>query len=187
MGARRRGPVLALDLGVRTGWAVGLPGDRPTCGAVRLKLDCQDRGRAASNFWAWLSKKIAEERPVMIVKEAILPLAGFKRVRSGEVTIKMHMGLHFMVEGLCDQHGIELISAHPSTVRKHFCGWGHAEDRPETKQMVIRRARALGLLARNSWDDDRADALAMHDWACSMHYRFSASQSELVMFGDSGK
>ena len=174
------GAILALDLGIRVGWACGRPGDMPICGAVRLKLDNQARGVAGANFIAWLQAKITECRPQLIVKEAVLSLAGFQRKQAGEKTVQFQVGLHVIAESVAHAYRIPIKDIHPATVRKHFIGRGHAGGRAATKAAVVQRCRMLRLLPRDVWDDDRADALAVWVWAEANYSR--ACPRNLILF-----
>lgn len=178
------GPILALDLGFRCGWACGPPWKPPAHGAVRLKLPEQEQGAACWNMSAWFQRKIAAVRPVLVVKEEPLRLSGFARTRNSESTVRAQLGLHFLISGLCHGYRIKIVSVHPATVRKHFIGRGNAGSRSATKAAVVRRCHVLKLMPRSTWDEDRADAIALHDFASATYGRRSAAQDELILFGE---
>lgn len=176
--------VFALDLAVNTGWAHGEPGAVPASGAVRLKKPGEGRDIAFSNLMAFLSDRWSAERPALVVKEAMLPLEAFRTIGNAESTVRMHAGMHAIVEGMCVRYGIDWREASDSTIRKHFLGKGRLGDRASTKAAVVERCHVLRLMPRDVTDDNRADALAVHDFACATFCRRSVSVSTLHMFGE---
>lgn len=178
------GPIFALDLGQRAGFAVGRPGETPRSGAVVLKDKLEPRRIALGNFIEFLQSQFAAERPELVVKEAPLTLEAFRRIHSNEENVRMHHGLHAIVEAMCVRFGIELEEAAPATIRKHFIGAANMGERSATKRAVVQRCHMLGLMPRAVLDEDRADALAVHDWACAVYGRRSFRQHELHMFGE---
>lgn len=161
------GPILAMDLGRRTGWAIGSPGEPVRSGAVDLKRDGEPREVVFSNMIAWLSERIRTELPAMIVKEAPLNLQAFAKMQSAEDTVVMTFGLHALVEGLAKRFGVPCRQIHDATVRKHFLGVGRMGTRKATKAAVVQRCRVLKLVPMDCADEDRCDAIAVHDWACA--------------------
>ena len=177
--------IVALDLGTRMGFACGKAGHGeayPRSGAVILKSPKEPRGRAFGNLIDWLNKFIPAERPTLLVKEAPLPLQAFKNLGNAAATVTFTGGLHAIVEGMCDRYGIACQDVADSTVRKHFIGRARMGTRALTKQAVVQRAKALKLIPADCTDDNRADAVALFDYAAHTFAR--ASGGELVLFGD---
>lgn len=175
------GPIFALDLGQRCGFAVG----RSTpvrSGTMILKTPSEPRAVAFSNLIAWLNEQWSRERPGLIVKEAPLPLQAFRDRRNSEAGVLMAYGLHGIVEAMGVRFGILVEQAHPATIRKHFVGKGRMGARAETKAAVINRCRVLGYIPRDCVDEDRADALAMWDFAASTHGVMAPTR--LHLFGE---
>lgn len=159
------GIIFALDLGSRCGFAAGHPGDEVRSGAVRLKEADETGAIAGSNLICFLQEQWSTERPALVVKEAPLHLEGFRKRANSNVAVRLTLGLHFIVESMAMRFGVRWEEVHPARVRKHFIGIGRMGERAETKAAVVHRCQVLGLLPRSSTDDDRADALAIHDYA----------------------
>ena len=67
-------PILALDLGSNTGWAVSAPeGSRPRWGSIRLGGDGATPGERYAALARWLNDFIKVNRPRLLVYEAPLP------------------------------------------------------------------------------------------------------------------
>ena len=91
--------------------------------------------------------------------------------------------LHGSLNCLAANYGVAVRRVAASTVRKHFCGKAFAlprtkgpkspkekaEARAATKAMVLRQCHMLGYFSRAVDDDNRADAVAIFDYA-SAHY-----------------
>jgi Holliday junction resolvasome RuvABC endonuclease subunit len=177
--------VFALDLGMRTGFACGGAGACPTSGAVVLKQRDEPAGRAGGNLMEWLRRMWMKDRPDIVAIEAPFNLAAFSDKRASDATVRMAFGLTMVVAAMCDRYGIaQPIEAQPSTVRKHFIGRGRIGDRDAMKAAVIRRCHMLKLLPPDSADDDRADAIAIHDWASAHYANRSFGTANLVLFED---
>lgn len=179
------GAVFALDLAVNTGWAFGAPGDLPSSGAVRLKKPSEARDVSFANLVAFLAERFSDDRPALVVKEKMMALEAFRSIGNAEATVRMHAGLHAIVEALCVRFGIPWRDVSDSTVRKHFIGKGRLGDRTATKAAVVQRCHVLRLMPRDCTDDNRGDALAVHDWACATLCRRSVSTESLHLFGES--
>lgn len=177
------GSIFALDLGRRSGFAVGRPGELPRSGAVVLKAKDEPRRIALGNLIAFLQQQFKTYRLALVVKEAPLALEAFRRIRSSEDNVRMHHSLHGVVEGMCARFGIPIEEVAPATVRKHFIGSANMGERSATKRALVQRCHALGLMPRDVHDEDRADALAIHDWACAWFGKRSAAGEKLVLFG----
>lgn len=179
------GPILALDLAINTGAAIGRAGVAPRSFSVRLKKGDEGQDVAFANLVAWLSRFLSEEKPALVFKEAMLPIAAFARLDSAAHTITFHAGLHAIVEALCVRHRIPWDERADATVRKHFCGSARFGGRAAAKRAVLGRCHMLGLLPRDCKDDNRADAIACHDWAAAHLARIPPK--ELVLFGEQAR
>lgn len=175
------GLIFALDLGVRAGFAYGEPGAAaPVSGSVVLKASDEAKQVAFGNLIAFLNDQFRHHKPATVVKEAMLPLQAFLSIGNGEATVRMQAGMHGIVEGMCATYGVAFLDVVNSKVRKHFIGIGRMDDRSETKRAVIRRCHMLKMMPLDSHDDNRADAIATWDWACSTLAR--AAPRELHLF-----
>lgn len=180
---RVTGLILALDLGVTAGFAIGRPGDAVTSGTVRLKRPGENIDVAYANLIAFLCDQFAIERPALLVKEAMLPLPAFGPLETSQKTIRAHAAYHGIVEGVCRSHDVEWCDVSEATVRKHFLGKSRVPGgRPEMKRAVIARCHLLRLMPRDRNDDNQADALATLDWACATFGSNAASIQNFQLF-----
>ena len=184
---RVTGSIFTLDLGVTSGFARGRPGDMPVSGTVRLKKPSESIDTAFANLIAFLCEQFERERPVLVIKEKMLPLQAFATIGNAEATVRAHAGYHAIVDGLCVRFGIPSDDVADSTVRRHFIGVGRTGDRDETKRAVVARCHALSLLPKDCHENDRADAIAIWDWACANFGSRAASISNFQLFEQGGK
>lgn len=179
---RVSGPILALDLGRTTGFAIGVPGSAPPhSGSMRL-ADRDDRIAVAFGaLIKFLDDHFRRERPQMVVVEAPLTLGAFLKMGNSEANVQFHFGAHAILHGMCDLWSIKLVPCNNATVRKHFIGKGRLGSREATKSAVVSRCQLLKLIPRDCDDDDRADAVANWDWASAT---YGKRTSELFLFGE---
>jgi hypothetical protein len=180
---RITGLIYCLDLGITSGFARGKPGDVPQSGTVRLKKTSETIDVAFGNLFAFLVDEFTIHCPAYVVKETIMPLEAFKVLNMGQSVVYAHAGYHAIVEGLCRRFGIDWQDLPDSTARKHFIGRGRLGKREDTKAAVVARCHALNLMPPDCFDDNRADALCIHDWACANFGQRSASIQNFQLFG----
>lgn len=159
--------VFALDLGQRTGFAVGRVGDVPRSGAVLLKAKSEHRSIALGNLIAWLDIEWRATLPDLVVVEAPMPLQAFGDRGNAEATVHMALKLHGIVEAMSSRFGVRMEQGHAATIRKYFVGKGRAGNRADTKRATIDRCRLLKLIPPDCDDDDRADAIGTFEWGCA--------------------
>jgi hypothetical protein len=173
------GMIFALDLGARTGYAVGAAGAGiPRSGTVILKKPNEPRAVALGNMIAWLNERWSRERPALVIKEAPFSLQAFRDHANAEATVLMTYGLHGIVEAMACRFGLECRDAHAATIRKHFLGRARMGSRAEMKAAVIQRCHVLGYFPKECRDDNRADACALFDYAAA------TVPSKLYLFGE---
>jgi hypothetical protein len=178
------GPILALDLANKTGFAIGEPFSVPRSGMVTLKRSDEARARAMGNLIAWLQEQWKGAKPALVVREAPFPLEAFRKRHNSQAAAELAYGLHGVLEGMCDRFNVRLESVHPATARKHFIGRANAGERSTTKATVVARCHVLRLMPKDCFDDNRADALAVWDWACATFGQRSGQVSALYLFGE---
>jgi hypothetical protein len=183
---RITGLIYSLDLGVVSGFAKGRPGDAPVSGSVRLKAPKEGIEVAHANLIAFLQEQFAEEAPALLVKERIMSLEAFKQLNMGQDVVYAHAGYHAIVAGMCGRYGIPWEDVPDSTARKHFIGKGRLGNREATKAAVIDRCHVLGLMPKDCRDDNRADALCNHDFACATYGGRAASIGAFQLFAQGG-
>lgn len=175
--------VWGLDLATRTGFAHGQAGAVPTSGALVLKKPGQPRAVALANLLYFLNDAWSKECPDLVITEAPLGLQAWHEIGSSQDNVRMHYGLHAVVEALCVRHEIRHVEEYPAVVRKHFIGKAHAGGRKQTKWECVVRARLLGLMPKDCEDEDRADAIAVHDYGCATYAQRAASITNFALFG----
>jgi hypothetical protein len=178
------GIVYALDLGSWSGYAYGQPGEVPRSGTVRLKKSGDPRAVALGNLISFLDEEWRRQRPAIVAIERAMSLEAFKSVNSSEANVRMQYGLHAIVEGMCNRFGLSPHEVSYDTVRKHFLGVGRLGTREETKRAVVDRCHLLGFFPRETYDEDRADACAVHDWASATLCNRAASLAHFHLFGE---
>jgi len=182
------GIVYGLDLGVRTGVAFGVAGAAPTVTAVKLKKPGEHRAVVFKTLLDFLVRAFEQSPPCLVAKESMLQTAALLKLSGGsDDNIRVHAGLHAVVEAVCGRYGVPWTEVADSTVRKHFLGVAKLGDRKSTKAAVVARCHLLGLLGKAVHDDNMADAVAVHDWATATYCRQSASTRELFMWGETAR
>jgi hypothetical protein len=157
--------LLALDIGRRTGFAIGDPtaDDKPRIGAVRLRRDGQGPDAQAGNLGCWLRDLFVTDLPDLIVAEDFMNPAASK---SADATISQLLS-HGALTGIAFCYGIKVERVPAAKVRKHFIGHSSGGDRNRTNEQVVKRAIMLGYLPRESTDWDRANAAGTYDYAAT--------------------
>ena len=180
--------VCALDLAVKTGFAIGRAGERPRAGSIRLK-DPEDAPiRALKRLGIWIRDQWTIEIPDLVVVEAPMNIGaavdwkaseGKPSFRSNPETIALLQRLVGGVETLCGPYGLRVIEGNVQTVRKHVLGVARPQN---PKAAVLDRCKLLGYLPKDSKDTDAADAIALHIWASDVHCR--VVPKDLHLFGE---
>jgi hypothetical protein len=148
-GAPPKHPILALDLGTITGYAIAGVDGTITSGTVSFRPSRYDGGGIRYlRFRGWL--------------EGIANFAGiihFEEVRRHAGTDAAHVygGLLATLTAWCEQYGIAYQGVPVGTIKRFIAGKGNAD-----KAAVIAAIRARGF---NPTDDNEADALAILLWA----------------------
>jgi crossover junction endodeoxyribonuclease RuvC len=152
---------LALDLATCTGFCHGPAdtGEVPTLGHVLLPKTGEDVGRFLIAWEEWLTAKVRELEPSLIIFEAPI-LAG---MATPHVTRKLH-ALPGVTEMVAVRAGVECAELYPVTVKKALTGSGHAD-----KAEMVRACRAYGFNPKNS---DEADAFGL--WLAALRIRHPA-------------
>jgi hypothetical protein len=149
-------PILALDLAMRSGWAVGVCDDaRPRSGSVELARAGASMGAVFAACDQWLGAFLDVETAIKLV---VFEAPGDPRhfgPRRPE-TARILIGLAAIVEGLLYRRGgYDVREASVQAVRRHFLGGGQKGD---PKGLTIAACNRLG------WapvDHNAADALAL--------------------------
>ncbi len=177
---KNKGPIVGLDLGSTTGLAIGYPNTIPRSLSIKLSTRKGGRSNTLANLLAFLDAEFRKERPSLVVKEAPLALQAFKTLGMSEALVRQTYGLQGVVEALCARWKIPCREEHDATIRKHLAGKGRLGTREATKAAVVSRCWQLNYMPRGEHDEDRADSLAVWDWACA-HVAMIAPK-ELFLF-----
>ena len=143
-------PILALDLGTSTGWALRAAGGLISSGTASFKPGRYDGGGMRYlRFSRWLDEMNAE------------PIAAiwFEEVRRHAGTDASHIygGLMATLTAWAELRGIPYGGVPVGTIKRHATGKGNAN-----KDAMIAAAVARGFSPK---DDNEADALALLTWA----------------------
>lgn len=153
------GIVLALDLGTRVGWAVGLPGARPFAGAVDLKGISE--GQRYAGFLDWLDDAVrVHGKPQRVAYEAVEGMR-WKSPEAGRALITLR-GL-LLLWGFDNVVKVEGVNV--STARKGMIGRGTFR-KGEAKDHVAAWCERNGI---TNDDPNARDALLL--WHHATGYR----------------
>lgn len=169
---------MALDIATNCGIAIGDSSGKPESFSVRLKRRGQGPEIAAFNMLAFLRDTFLVAKPDVVCIEEFLNRTEKRSFDSVILQLKCHGA----AEAACGAFGVLVKTANVSTIRKHFCGRANAGDRASTKRMVLDRAKILGYLPKDCEDDNRADAIAVWEYACAKYARVRIPDA-LVLFG----
>jgi Holliday junction resolvasome RuvABC endonuclease subunit len=142
-------PILALDLGTSTGWAMRSPCGLITSGTASFKPGRYDGGGMRYlRFSRWLDEMNAS--PIGMI--------AFEEVRRHAGTDAAHIygGLMGTLTAWAELRGIPCEGVPVGTIKRHATGKGNAD-----KAAMIDAARRRGLDPK---DDNEADALALLSW-----------------------
>lgn len=164
------GVLISLDLGIRLGWAEGRPGEEPESRAILLGKKGGSHDIVFSAMQKLLVRRLRKGDVALVAKEAPLLLAAFSMKGSSQEAVRLAYGYHAVVEATCTTLGVPWVEGWRSTIMKHFVGRGDFK-RAEGKAECLKRCHILGYLPWEIEDEDRADALAVFDWAAAVHMR----------------
>lgn len=154
------GGILALDIATTTGWAEGLPGDRPVSGSIRLAQPGSSHGAIYGAMLAFLGARLSAFRYRAVVFEAPLD-PRWKGAMTNTNTARVLLGLPAVAEAVAHQTGHYNVREVTSReVRKHMLGI--TPKAAVAKPLVVAKARELGFAPK---DDNEADALLIWHYA----------------------
>lgn len=172
--------VLALDISQRaTGFAVDRSDNRPPLtGTWGVPARCANHGEVGFEFMKWLRPMVAVNEVELLAFEApMVPSGGSWGVATNAETIQTLIGLCWAAQIVAAEKVIRDVGARPQTVRKHFCGSGHAK-----KPDVQARCRLLGWPFKTP---DEADALALWSWAKATYDKTYQPHAVTALFASS--
>lgn len=192
------GGILALDVATTTGWAYGMPGDRPAFGHFRSGKPRDAAGEVLAQFRVWLDRCCAKSQPRMVVFEApYVPRFAPKKVRTktGQVisttpssstpidiyVVRRLFAMCGLVEMIAHERGLPCREEQSNVICRHFTGngsWGGRENKKAATQKMC---------AVYGWPDvseDEADALALWVYAEAVLFPKTRSAGPLFALGD---
>jgi hypothetical protein len=192
------GGILALDVATTTGWAYGMPGDRPAFGHFRSGKPRDATGEVLAQFRVWLDRCCAKSQPRMVVFEApYVPRFAPKKVRTktGQVisttpssstpidiyVVRRLFAMCGLVEMIAHERGLPCREEQSNVICRHFTGngsWGGRENKKAATQKMC---------AVYGWPDvseDEADALALWVYAEAVLFPKARSAGPLFALGD---
>jgi len=192
------GGLLALDVATTTGWAYGMPGDRPAFGRFRSGKPRAEGGQILSLFRAWLDARLLEWQPRMIVFEApYVPRFAAKKVRTktGQVistapgsstpidiyVVRRLFAMCGLVEMVAYEHAIPCREEQSNVICRHFTGNGSWGGRANKKAATQKMAAVYGFPGVT---EDEADALAL--WVYAEAVLFPKARSAGPLFAQAG-
>jgi hypothetical protein len=149
---RRRLPVLALDLGTTTGWAMRLSDGAVVSGTTSFRPSRYDGGGMRYlRFRGWLDRLASDA--------GVFAAIYFEEVRRHIGTDAAHLygGFLATLTAWCEQRSIAYQGVPVGTVKRHVAAKGNAD-----KAAVMAAIRARGFAPA---DDNEADAIAILLWA----------------------
>jgi len=145
-------PLLALDLGTTTGWAIRASDGSIASGVLSLRPSRYDGGGMRYlRFRNWLGCVRRDTGPIGAIH--------FEEVRRHAGTDAAHVygGLLATLTAWCEETGVPYQGVPVGTIKRFVTEKGNAD-----KQAVMEAVRARGF---NPADDNEADAIALLLWA----------------------
>lgn len=172
--------ILALDLAIKTGFAVGDANEVPVSGSRKMipdKAPMEDLPAAVGFFMRDIIRKYKPDR---IVREAWLS----PQAQPSDDSLISQMLAHGAALSVAGMYGIPCTDVAVSTWRKMVCGRSTANprrtgrtskekaaDRLANKVMVRDRVALLGYMPRTDDDFDRSDACGIFEYYAIAHGR----------------
>jgi len=145
-------PILALDLGTTTGWALRDTDGLITSGTLSLRPGRFDGGGMRYlRFANWLAEIDRLTGPM-----AAIWFEGVRR-HAGTDAAHVYGGLMATLTAWAEQHGVPYQGVPVGTIKRHVTAKGNAG-----KEAVLAAVRARGF---SPADDNEADAIALLLWA----------------------
>jgi len=144
--------ILALDLGLKTGWAVWCDDGSVGSGTQIMKRKySDDYGVRFLLFHSWLTEMKNKYDITEIYYENVVRHTGTQAAHA-------YGGFKAMMSAWCEHHGIKYVGngVAVGTIKKHVSGKGNAN-----KNLMIVSVEKLGY---KPCDDNEADALALLDY-----------------------
>lgn len=161
---QRQVNILALDLGVRTGWALANGSRRLESGVQTFDLK---RGESPGMRYVRFNRWLREVLPAPTIRTVAdaqaddwLVVYELAHHRGGAAT-EIHSGLATRVQEFCAERGYEHAAVHSATLKKFATGKGNADKDMMVATVLLKWPPA----GRSLISDDEADAIALAQYA----------------------
>ncbi|WP_423196772.1 hypothetical protein DFLDMN_000295 [Cupriavidus sp. H19C3] len=149
--------ILALDLGTKTGWALGLRDGKVRSGSESFAARRNEGpGQRWLKFQAWLGEQYRAAGELQAIYYEIVMAHG-PRDQPNTLAAHVYGGFEAFLQAFADRNRIQLVGVGVGTIKKSATGKGNAK-----KEAVIAAMRARG---HRVIDDNHGDALALLEYA----------------------
>lgn len=149
--------ILALDLGTKTGWALGLRDGKVRSGSESFAARRNEGpGQRWLKFQAWLGEQYRAAGELQAIYYEIVMAHGTKD-QPNTLAAHVYGGFEAFLQAFADRNRIPLVGVGVGTIKKSAAGKGNAK-----KEAVMAAMRARG---HRVIDDNHADALALLEYA----------------------
>lgn len=161
--------ILSIDLGRRTGFASGRAGNTPPASWSHELGPAGEVGLQCAELARHLEATVeAHGRPDVVCIEKWLNPFAQKSAQAVESSLRLNGAVHAIMGG---RYHCNIVEPADSTIRAAVCGMGRAGKRDQSKAMVIQTMKLLKMLPADSFDDNRADAVAGWVWTSTVYAR----------------
>lgn len=160
--------ILSIDLGRRTGFAIGRAGNSaPLSWSVELG-PAGEVGLQCAELARHLQAIVVDNGipTITCVEKWLAPFA-----QKSQLAVESSLRLNGAVHAVLGSLRCNIVEPADSTVRAAVCGQGRTGNRDDTKAMVLKTLKLLKMLPTDSFDDNRADAVAGWVWTSTVYAR----------------
>ena len=169
--------VLALDLALITGFAIGPSDGTPRSGSIKIGGEGMHTGDRGCAFQRFMLDLIKVERPDLIAYEA--PLSAKRGNTNADSTLVL-FGLAWQTPTIATAKGIPFMPCHLGQVRAYFLGHGRPVKSDDVEKAVKRACLTRGWAPK---DHNAADALAVWEYAVATRWPKDAKRFALAGLG----
>lgn len=161
--------ILSIDLGRRTGFAIGKGGNTPPASWSHELGPTGEVGLQCAELARHLEATVeAHGRPDVVCIEKWLAPFAQKSQLAVESSLRLNGAVHAIMGG---RYHCNIVEPADSTIRAAVCGQGRTGKRDDTKVMVLQTLKLLKMIPTDSFDDNRADAVAGWVWTSAVYAR----------------
>jgi hypothetical protein len=160
--------IQGLDPAQSCGFAIGPAGEKPNSGVVDLRKKGDHRGIGCGNVIAFLSDSWNYQKPDLLVYEAPMTIQAWLNNAKktgryhGSDAIESAHELSGAIMGVCNRFGVRFEVLYRISMMTAVTGQAGFGDPKLNKRKIIEGLHAMGMLDPWVFDDDQADAVALH-------------------------